>query len=661
MAEQLQIQVQANVSNAITNLNNLQKELAETNTAAVKTGTTGMQTLSKGAGQANTAMINLGRTVSDAPFGFIGIANNIGPLVENFASLKKESGSTGNALRQLGSSLIGPGGLIVGVQLAVAAIQFIQLGFSRWTGSTKKQKEETEKLNDSLDQIANTLAKENFEISRLSELIKRQTATRAEQLEAYKKLNEIAPEYFGKLNNEKNIIEQTANAYFLYQKGLLNTFKIKAQEEELLNLSKELLRIEKELLKFEKTSDEIESANNKLLIDSLRNIAREKQGLSKLPISTDRSRKLIIDENKQIITQDLLLKQRTETQLKYNNLLAKIPKIDPKELKLQTDKQSKQKTLQEKINDLLEDYNTTIKELDYEQQITGLNKSNERLNTNFDFLKRIAILGGETSKAYAEIASKTQGLADAASKFKIDELIKNYQTAISELDIKQAVTGQDQLNARINAATDALIKLKTLGVEPTNEEFIKLQNTLNGLQAEVGLREIRKRTEEITKTWERFQLQVDKLNFNKTKEPLDALKSKIDLIGNAIQELKSKGLTDKDLGISILSIQFEQLGKQFEKLKAQKELFDQLQQTISGGLTNAFTSVFEAIADGEDAFKALGDSIKRLALDLIRVVIQMQVVKALSNIIAPGSGKLFASNEFQTLIRGDTIRRLFVR
>ena len=70
-------------------------------------------------------------------------------------------------------------------------------------------------------------------------------------------------------------------------------------------------------------------------------------------------------------------------------------------------------------------------------------------------------------------------MADAASKFKIDELIKNYQTAISELDIKQAVTGQDQLNARINAATDALIKLKTLGVEATNEEFIKLQNIEN--------------------------------------------------------------------------------------------------------------------------------------------------------------------------------------
>jgi hypothetical protein len=661
MAEQLQIQVQANVSNAITNLNNLQKNLAETNTAAVKTGTTGMQTLAKGAGQANTAMINLGRTVSDAPFGFIGIANNIGPLVENFVSLRKESGSSGSALKQLGSSLIGAGGLIVGIQLAVAAVQFAELGFSRWTKSTKKQKEEQDKLKEGTDQLVSSISKQKLEVETLVKVAKDVTLAENDRVNAIKRLNDIIPDNIGKLTLQNiataegtavireyiKAVEAKATAELIANRIAENNIKLFDNRNAALKATADA----------EKQINDLRAKQNELYakgrFEAAEQLGIQIKSLIKLN-ETNQSQNIFRKTAKEILADNQNLRAE------YERLLPAVNSID-KSITKTNNKKSAEQTLQEKINNLLEDYNTTIKELDYEQQITGLNKSNEKLNTNFDYLKRIALLGGETSKAYAEIASKTQFLADAASKFKIDELIKNYQTAISELDIKQAVTGQDQLNARINAATDALIKLKTLGVESTNEEFIKLQNTLNGLQAEVGLREIRKRTEEITKTWERFQLQIDKLNFNKTKEPLDALKSKIDLIGNAITELKSKGLTDKDLGIGILSIQFEQLGKQFDKLKAQKELFDQLQQTISGGLTNAFTSVFEAIANGEDAFKALGDSVKRLALDLIRVVIQMQVVKALSNIIAPGSSKLFASNEFQTLIRGDTIRRLFAR
>lgn len=707
-AEQLQIQVQANVQQAISGLNAFNNQLEATGKASESLGATSLQilnnqllrlqriasnpnlspeqyqrlatlinktskevdTLTKsinvlnrsngqfigGANQANTAMINLGRTVSDAPFGFIGIANNIGPLIENFVALRKEAGTSGGALRALGQSLIGPGGLIVGVQLAVAAIQFIQLGFSRWTGSSKKAKEETEKLNDSLSQIANNLAKENFEVSRLSELITRQNASRSEQIAAYKKLNEIAPEYFGKLKDEKSIIEQTANAYFLYQNTLLNTFRIKAQEEELLNLSKELLQIEKDLLTIENISNKNAVNNNSELLDSLQNLAREKKGLLKIPTATDRNRILLQNENGEILNQTALLARRGQLQLKYNSLLKNLPKIDPKELKLQTNNQTKQQTLQDKINELLSDYKNTLKSISYEQQITGINQANNKLQTNLDFLKRAADLVGFTGEAYKTINADTKAFTEAASTQKIVDVITAYQTALSELDIKQAITGQDQLNGKINAATDAIIKLKTLGVEATNEEFIKLQNTLNGLQAEVGLREIRKRTEEITKTWDRFQLQIDKLNFNQTKQPLDVLKSRIDLIGNAIQELKTKGLTDKDLGIQLLSIQFEQLGIQFEKLKEQKKLFDELQQTISGGLTNAFSGVFEAVLSGQDAFKALGDSIKKLALDLIRVIIQMTIVKAIANLIAPGSGAAVGAGAADMVVRGEKLR-----
>lgn len=656
-AEQLQIQVQANVSNAVNNLNDLNKQLAKTNTAAVSVGTTGMQSLSRGANQANTSMINLGRTVSDAPFGFIGIANNIGPLVENFVSLRKESGSTGGALKQLGASFAGPGGLIVGIQLVVAAIQFAQLGLSRWTGSTKKAKEEQDKLKQSTDQYVSSITKQRLEFETLVKIAKDASQSEIARTQALKKLNEILPDTIGNLTKQNIVTNQGTEII----KNYIKAVEAKATAELLSNRIAEnnvkLFDNRNKVLKDSaKIDEEIRVLRTKLSKIDINATGRagESAALRYLGIQ-NQINDLIQDQSelqaegrklaKQLIDDNILIRKEYERQIPVVNTLN-----DKKDKS-----KNKEKTLQEKINDLLEDYKITIKELDYEQQITGLNKSNERLNTNFDFLKRIAILGGETSKAYAEIASKTQGLADAASKFKIDELIKNYQTALSELDIKQAVTGQDQLNARINASTDALIKLKTLGVQNTNEEFIKLQNTLNGLQAEVGLREIRKRTEDITKTWDRFQLQIDKLNFNQTKKPLDLLKSKIDLIGNAIQELKSKGLTDKDLGIGILSVQFEQLGLQFDKLKQRQEVLQALQTTLQSGIGGAIDSLFDAFSKGDNIFESLTNSVKELILELAKAVVQTLILKAVSSAIG-GAGGGAVSGIAGAFLRTDTIR-----
>lgn len=657
MAEQLQIQVQANVSNAITNLNNLQKNLAETNTAAVKTGTTGMQTLSKGAGQANTAMINLGRTVSDAPFGFIGIANNIGPLVENFVQLRKESGSSGSALKQLGQSLIGPGGLIVGIQLAVAAIQFAQLGLSRWAGSSKKAKEEQDKLKEGTDQLVSSISKQKLEVETLVKVSRNASLAENDRVNAIKRLNDIIPDNIGKLTLQNiataegtavireyiRAVEAKATAELIANRIAENNIKLFDNRNAALKATADA----------EKQINDLRAKQNELYakgrFEAAEQLGIQIKSLIKLN-ETNQSQNIFRKTAKEILADNQNLRAE------YERLLPAVNSID-KSLTKTNNKKSAEQTLQEKINELISDYNNTLKSISYEQQITGINQANNRLQTNLDFLKRAADLVGFTGQAYKTINKDTKAFTDAASNQKIVDVITAYQTAISELDIKQAVTGQDQLNARINAATDSLIKLKTLGVEDTNEEFIKLQNTLNGLQAEVGLREIRKRTEEIRKIWEQFQLQVDKLNFNKTKEPLDVLKSKIDLIGNTITELKSKGLTDEDIGIQNLNLQFEQLGIQFEKLKAQKELFDQLQQNIEGGLTNAFTSVFEAVANGEDAFKALGDSVKRLALDLLRVVIQMTVVKALANAIAPGIGGAVAGTT-TNVIRGDMLRAI---
>ena len=640
--EQLQIQIQANVQNALKGLNDLDKALKETQKGGEGLGNKGLPQVAKGANQANTALVNLGRVVQDAPFGLIGIANNIDPLITSFQNLKTQTGSTGTALKSLVAGLAGPAGIAIAVSAVTSALISFGPKLDKYlSGITEFQSGLENATKDSLE----SFKKAEIQFNKLSNIINDSGVSYERQKDALNKVNSELSNYGLKIADVATFQKNASLIGSIYA-------EIKQKEAKATALAS------------------LAAQEYAKQLDIQRKLAR---GAALSAIGSVQGNPLlrlfgqIKESNASGDLQDLVNDQkefgkeidRTNADIQtLINRLKEIPGVT-ESFKGAT---SKVKTLQEQVNDLLKDYGNTLKSISYEEQIKGIDLSNQKLETNLNFLLRAANLVGQTGNAYKQINKDTKAFADAAANQKIVDVITAYQTALSELDIKQAVTGQDQLNARINAATDALIKLKTLGVSPANEEIIRLQNTLSRLQGEVSLREIRKRTEDITKTWERFQLQVDKLNFNKTKEPLDALKSKIDLIGNAITDLKAKGLTDKDLGISILNIQFEQLGAQFEKLKGQKELFDQLQSTIEGGLTNAFTSVFEAIANGEDAFKALGDSVKRLALDLIRVVIQMTVVKALANALMPGLGGAAVGGAQDLLkVRGDFLVRSLSR
>ena len=88
-------------------------------------------------GQANNATIELGRTISDAPYGIRGMANNIQQLGTQFTQLIKTTGGVGSALRAIATSLAGPLGVLLAFQAVVAAVDY-------FFGSTKKATEATD-------------------------------------------------------------------------------------------------------------------------------------------------------------------------------------------------------------------------------------------------------------------------------------------------------------------------------------------------------------------------------------------------------------------------------------------------------------------------------------------------------------------------------------
>ena len=194
--------------------------------------------IANGAKTAGFALQNLGRVAQDAPFGFIGIQNNIQPLLESFQRLKQESGSTGGALKALASSLVGGGGLLLAVSLVTSALTVLAQNPEKVAGAlnylsgvvdnaTATQKKYNEEL------IA-TQAEAKLEISTLESLIgiaKNENLSRNARLEALKAVKAEYPEQLNFLTLETVGSKEAAKAINLLSDSLLRKAKIQAAEK----------------------------------------------------------------------------------------------------------------------------------------------------------------------------------------------------------------------------------------------------------------------------------------------------------------------------------------------------------------------------------------------------------------------------------------------
>jgi hypothetical protein len=141
--ETLKITITADNQQAVQNIQ-------ETVTATQKLGTA-FKTLPSTSNQATNALTNLSRVAQDAPYGFIGIANNLNPLLESFQRLSKEAGGSGAALKAMAGSLMGP----AGIGLALGAVSSIIVAFgpkiAHFISGTNKASEAEDKFAKSLN------------------------------------------------------------------------------------------------------------------------------------------------------------------------------------------------------------------------------------------------------------------------------------------------------------------------------------------------------------------------------------------------------------------------------------------------------------------------------------------------------------------------------
>ncbi len=187
----LSVRIGADVAPAVAGLQEVSDRLRNTAksgeafsaslTRSANTATESLKKLKPGSDQATNSLINLSRVAQDAPYGFLGIANNLNPLLESFQRLRVSTGSTSGALSALKSALLGPAGL--GLALGVVSSLIVSFGDKLFSAKASmndyqkvvsEAKDEFVKMFASLSQAQNNI-----------DLVKRGLVSQQSALEQY--------------------------------------------------------------------------------------------------------------------------------------------------------------------------------------------------------------------------------------------------------------------------------------------------------------------------------------------------------------------------------------------------------------------------------------------------------------------------------------------
>ncbi len=209
-------------------------------------------------GLASGAVIEFGRGVSDAGFGITGVANNLQQFAAMFISLRQETNGTKGALQAMVGQFIGPLGILVAFQAAVALIEFLNRKFDLF-GS--KVDESAKKLKEQKSEVV----KNSAELKGYAMVLDNVNSSEESRKVAIEELTSALPNLTEEELNSKDALELTNMAIEEYIRNQSIRLEIDAlldENQEKFSDNRELRRI-KELEGQEKTDAQLEFLEGK--------------------------------------------------------------------------------------------------------------------------------------------------------------------------------------------------------------------------------------------------------------------------------------------------------------------------------------------------------------------------------------------------------------
>jgi hypothetical protein len=612
----------ANASNqASTGMQNASTQAGETSTQFTK--------FTNNSVKARQALTSLSLVAQDAPFGFIGIQNNLPAVIQTFTELTKTSGGVKGALSAIGTSLVGPAGLFLAFSVVTAAVTFaikeygslsnaVNVLFGANANAVKSQNDFNKEIVESAKNSAGQVAKINILVA----TIQNENTSQKDRLAAYRELKRINPDVVAGID-EQNL--STAKSIKLIGENANAQLEFIKLQTKISGITKALGGLEEE--RFQANGKYVKARENELKLIGFIQQAEEKKKngirLTTLETNTLASKNIQLDAAKEKVDAASagIADITTKTQGWYNSLTPAITAISKissgaedltENLKNLRDGQEDAASSAQKYQEALNKFNQLKIELPQfeddktiDKKIASLQKYGNVVldTTNYDFeraaaLKEIIEIDKEYFKNLDLTKTKLETLQGTIQNYigylyNVRELQKELAKPIDIKGLSNKIDTKIFLDtAKLRSDVPAIVDLLF-----PDEKFDKISDAWNKINKETSP-ELKELKDKIRDT---FILQEITTGIKATAEEIQ------------------KGINS---AMSGLDIGLEQEKKLDEAEKNIKAFTERINSAIEDGLRRPLRDFFGEFLDtGKFAFdnfvKLAKDSFKRIAADLL--------------------------------------------
>ena len=573
--------------------------------------------------QSRIAIKDLSLVLQDLPFGFIAIQNNLPALLSSFGQLDTKSQGLKGALKELGSTLLGAGGLYLAFSAATAITTFaikeygsLGAAFEALVGKTNKyanaikdakdaQKEFNESaksISELQNQASGSYETASIKLQALSQIVLDETKSEKQRKNALEQLKDLDKDRFKNFDLEKTSLQGLTTAVDEYTNSLIANAVAKQYESEIAKTTINLNNQRDKLFELQKQLDD----TNSRYPDLAKNADEYNKTTNKFTIPKE------IEDYRNLV-KAVSDQQAVVTQIAF-------PKFEE---------------LRKKFED-------AISEVNQYYNIGGKGKSGKAGNA-------------------LKVALDTQDL-DAA--FNLDKIISNitkYGNVLLDTNnsVKERKNALQELIA-INPEVLKGLSIESSAIEnnkKTLEEFLRIleiqkkERAFDARSSEVNT-ELRKAeqkaTDDLTESEEKRFEAISNLTYaqdkfgNSTdryiKTALGVLKplKEIQDLNEAVIETLTKGLNLED-----------GFNKNIEALLNFEEFTNTSVQRISRNLRflqEPLEGLFETALSGAGAnWKKFADDVIQQIKRITAALLAKAFISGLANILAPGSGSLVSA------------------
>jgi len=552
-----------------------------------------MGEMAKPTGDATQSLVNLSRIAQDAPYGFIGIANNLNPMLEGFQRLSKESGGAGAALKTMVAGLSGPAG--IGLALGVVSSLVVAFGddlakmFADMDQGNKTTREYVSAIHESQKAYVDAYV-DMYKLKQAFEDFHGGLISKKELLKLY---NSTLGDTYGKTNNVAEAERVwAANSENFIKSAILRAAAMKEIEKAATKAAEAFEFKAKPKEDFRKWYDVdlgagVGAPGNMTTNDRARQDAQRQQeaidGIKK-------EEKFHLDVAKAIEAEIKLIKEKAV----YTNFVGKdLPKETTGASKPTFNADTKELDLLKKKQEYYKDDIYAFK--DYADKIVA-----EEL--------RIALLKAKHNKSSAE---EIKAIQEGAA---IDLLQNQKDLGMAIMKIADENTKEFEKNEK-----EAAKILNQQQREAAKDAIGVIQDQMD-IEEKMAGKDFEKKKEAVRKAMQELKA----LMANSTNPKV------IDDLGNAYTKLGKK--------LETLNID-----EQNEKTKQLNDSYTDFAKTVSKGVSDGLMTMFDAMQKGESPLKALTDMIMKMVAQLAAAVVQALIFKAIMS--AFGLGGLAGGEE----------------